>query len=1118
MSNRFNSYMEESFYNYGLFSSKHPISLICLSAVIILSCCYPLLNLPIPGSEPQQFFSLLSDVADSGQPETAHQGFPPWYTSANRTAFIQQFFVKFHIASWTTKAIGKTKMIKASLYSVFPILEEIKNFSIANGISIHNDCFHVATSVFKPKQRLKKMFPENSCLLVSPASYWTDDKRFYASDQNIQRTIDQFESKTIKAPPSIKELLFGLSLKHSQLKFKKSSVSFAITLVLKQYNSKLIRNLEKKLHSLYSAPTLEPYHRICSTELEHRSSDICSNLSQVVTHIRFKPQMRVNDLFPLLSTYFVLGCYIYFSVRKINFVKSKIGMAFSAVVSVIASLMMAVGLCSLIGLTPTLNGGEMFPYLVCFVGLENILVITKSVVKTHSHLNVDQRIAIGLSLEGGSIIKNLLLELVLISLGYFTYIPKIKEFCAFAFVGILSDFFISMFFFVTVLSLDIRRLDVEDPFPDSTNNESETVYPVASSTVKRRTLRIDSKSSESHAMSIENGGEAGTILKIPKRLRVIFLLADIRMIQRGLMVFFVIWFSVLLYSNPSGVFHDHQASIADYASSHLKMDAIASLKEIDNIFHSNDNTKINWGFKDVLSSHYLSFRHWPTLFAYYNITLADRFISVLPSILIPISSNEANLHHVFNDEIFKEVKTDNSKTSTAAPEIYNIHIPDAYQMTGFDYYITLIMGAVSGIIIVFLLNIMYQCICSRKYAMPPPTPSDPGECTRIRLKGHLLKVDCVHVEGVTVTSADISGQLRTWDAHSGDCTCVISREQRYLPVNSKPANRFQYRDHDSSLLATIAETDSKPCVWSVVSSGQFIVVGCSNGEIEVWDSVSCALQCTYDDCDGGVVGLACEERRIVAARITGRLDFFVIEDYLERQRSHKRSPSDILLKNHSGCIVNLQLLHTVKSAHQQPICAFEMCMRRVLTGSRDHTLKLYNFQDAKCQFTMFGHSSPVTIVYMDKQAPAGAVSGSTDGTVWLWDLLSGKALHKMKKHTAAIVAAQCSIHYIVSSAEDHIMCIWARRTGNLLHVNRLNSGSSHALSLLGQNWCVTGGRGCLYLWDIRSGELIQRFSLVYRSLVQPSVEHISISSDLCVVCSLDRELLVVRFPAVLEKG
>lgn len=41
---------------------------------------------------------------------------------------------------------------------------------------------------------------------------------------------------------------------------------------------------------------------------------------------------------------------------------------------------------------------EIFPYLVVIIGLENILVITKSVVTTPVHLEVKLRIAQGLCL------------------------------------------------------------------------------------------------------------------------------------------------------------------------------------------------------------------------------------------------------------------------------------------------------------------------------------------------------------------------------------------------------------------------------------------------------------------------------------------------------------------------------------------------------------------------------------------------------------------------------------------------------------------------------------------------------------------------------------------------
>lgn len=42
---------------------------------------------------------------------------------------------------------------------------------------------------------------------------------------------------------------------------------------------------------------------------------------------------------------------------KIEMVKSKWGLAFSAVITVVASLLMSVSICTVFGLTPSLNGG-----------------------------------------------------------------------------------------------------------------------------------------------------------------------------------------------------------------------------------------------------------------------------------------------------------------------------------------------------------------------------------------------------------------------------------------------------------------------------------------------------------------------------------------------------------------------------------------------------------------------------------------------------------------------------------------------------------------------------------------------------------------------------------------
>ena len=72
--------------------------------------------------------------------------------------------------------------------------------------------------------------------------------------------------------------------------------------------------------------------------------------------------------------------------------KSKFGIAASAVIHVLGAICMSLGMS---GLSLDSNPKVYFvPYLVAFVSLENILVVTRSVIiDTPSHLDVKMRVA-----------------------------------------------------------------------------------------------------------------------------------------------------------------------------------------------------------------------------------------------------------------------------------------------------------------------------------------------------------------------------------------------------------------------------------------------------------------------------------------------------------------------------------------------------------------------------------------------------------------------------------------------------------------------------------------------------------------------------------------------------
>lgn len=257
-------------------------------------------------------------------------------------------------------------------------------------------------------------------------------------------------------------------------------------------------------------------------------------------------------------TFVALFVYVYFSVRKIEIVKSKFGIAFSATITVISSLSMTVGVCFFFGLTLSLSGKEVFPYLVIIVGLENVLVLTKSVVSTPSNLDVKIRVAQGLSKEGWSITKNILTEVTILTIGLFTFVPAIQEFSIFAIVGLLSDFFLQMVFFSTILAFDIKRSEFsvqnskyhfandpylrKQPFTTIISNKKPNIFRSKSHP------KLNGVVGPTNVIA-PNTQNTTPLVKIPKRLKLVHLWARTRIFQRAFMVWMVVWISMIIYNS-----------------------------------------------------------------------------------------------------------------------------------------------------------------------------------------------------------------------------------------------------------------------------------------------------------------------------------------------------------------------------------------------------------------------------------------------------------------------------------------------------------------------------------------------------------------------------------------
>lgn len=866
------------FYQHGLLCATYPFAYIFGVITIVLFMCYPLLNIPLPGNAPLQFITPVDGytippppaVLENGAAENGKVKGPRWYFGSP-VAYIQQIVIKAAILPWNSSRLISADLLRASLSTVFELLDHINNYQLQNNgsgsVSVADVCLRVSEVVSDKKT--DGLLPEYNCLSLSPARFWNQDKQQFLADEDLIGTLFKKRGLMLDTQPSIRDILFGVPwVRKYHILRRRRIISYAVTIALRDYNQRFISGLEEKL----------------STTYRQQSSSSTSDNSKRLVHIHYHGHNYIVEYTPLMFAYVVLCFYLYFSVRKIEMVKSKWGLALSAMVTVFASLIMSVSLCVFFGLTPSLSGSEIFPYLVVIIGLENILVVTKSVVTTPVHLEVKLRIAQGLQKEGWYIFKNLMTELLVLAVGFFTFVPAIQEFCLFAVLGLGSDFFLQMFFFTTVLSIDIRRMELSDLQRPSMHEafrfenielKGEGLGHTVHSPVMGRlypppiqsginggikpveSLRLESSDSMSKFLSPPPSPVSALEIcddlfymdmddeRIPRRMRIINFWARYRILQRGIMICVVIWITLIVYKTglvenmdeigPSYLTRDldllnvnsfHGSSMERQKPGENQTETLT-----DEAAWRHAPSGVTSTLENVEPWQHLSSNHWLTLMSYYNISLLGRYLTILPSIhlLINVSPDFAvNVRHPSETDVAYLNPPQNlspwdpSGQFTIEPNQSSSLIQRLvrYPRTKVEFVITILLGIASICLLFFITLSMYKCVCSRNYAKWRASwqrrlrkankyYKQIRESVPLILNGHIQSVECIVTNGHHIVSSCLGGEIRVWDYTTGECTITINRTR--LASRRTPTSRtVQRREHRLSAGDLPTDSSSSP--------------------------------------------------------------------------------------------------------------------------------------------------------------------------------------------------------------------------------------------------------------------------------------------------------------------
>ncbi|XP_065216116.1 sterol regulatory element-binding protein cleavage-activating protein [Planococcus citri] len=739
------------YYAHGLFCSSHPVFVIILTSIIILLSSFPLTYLPLPGNVPQSFSTHASRVNVTT---------PRWFNGPSKY-YIQQVILKSTVSPWTEDLL-LTDAFRSPLAESFKLTEIIRNYQLNNhSLSLDKICLHIE-NIRRKTNKMTSVLPEYNCLVLSPGNLWTQDINKFQLDANLINTVYNYQNYG-KGKISISEMCFGLPLKEAGIKRyplrnKQRVIQFAVTIFITQHHTVFIEDLRtylKKFYPLSESLTLSS-----------------NNSSQSSIHIYYPEDVNYGELIPLSLTYLMLFLYIYFLVRKMDFIKYKMCMAFSVVLTVLASLSVTIGICFFFGLefSGKERGKQVFPYLVIIVGLENVLVLMKSVVSTTSHLDVKIRVAQGLSKEGWNITKIFLIEVTILTAGLLTFVPAIQEFCIFAIVGLLSDLFLQTVFFVTILSLNIKSTE-QSTYPNYAYHSLNTNNPMGKNNYVNygQNLEDSRKLSRSRSHPRLTGQNVVAPLRnhkalanqhVPKRMKVVHFWARTRFVQRSFMVGMVLWIGVIIYNadtiqnfikrsadtevteiSPDEDFRNSNEPVT-WKNEHVSMlnsdklqkgDEEAKKLKLKEELRQNDNIseEFYWVKKvDYDTRRRLSLYHWPSILSLYNVSLSGSYITLLPPITLihSISSESAvsmrnpdekgikfrwqSLAAALDPIDFPDVESTMRSTIPDSEERVRPFIPSSPM----EIFMTALLCIVSVFVVAYTFVVLYRCMCTRNYA------------------------------------------------------------------------------------------------------------------------------------------------------------------------------------------------------------------------------------------------------------------------------------------------------------------------------------------------------------------------------------------------------------------
>ncbi|KAI0977400.1 sterol-sensing domain of SREBP cleavage-activation-domain-containing protein [Xylaria arbuscula] len=282
----------------------------------------------------------------------------------------------------------------------------------------------------------------------SPLQYWSCSSDIINRDNDILATVDQRKNQ----PTSV-----NVTLRHSIVfsgkRFEDRRLVAADALVIT-----LIHRRDSPVGSIWQEKV-----QALANSMTHKWRVIAPHEGRPshLYEFQFRLMSKVDAIL-LGSAYSLVLIYFLFSLSKLRAVKSKVGLMVTVVVQLALAIISSFTMCAIFNIDLSKIPRLGYPVVIFSMSLENIFRLINAVILTPSEDSTSNRIGHAFG-ETAPIALASVAQNLFILFGLSRVVSSgVSAFCSFAAIAIIFDFFYLSTFFLTVLSVDVRRTELSD--------------------------------------------------------------------------------------------------------------------------------------------------------------------------------------------------------------------------------------------------------------------------------------------------------------------------------------------------------------------------------------------------------------------------------------------------------------------------------------------------------------------------------------------------------------------------------------------------------------------------------------------------------------------------------